>query len=173
MVSRQDEEVAVEQYRLAEELLERAGYRHYELSSWARTGFESRHNGAYWARRPYTGIGAGAHSYDGMTRSWNERDLDTYLARVESGTRPTSGSEELDRATHAFEAVALGLRRVSGVSRAAYAAEFGEDLLDSQRAAIDETAGAGLIEVAGDWIRLTARGRLLANEALVAFAPSR
>ena len=65
MAQRQDDGVAAGQYRLAEEILEAAGYRHYELSSWARPGRESRHNAAYWARRAYTGICAGAHSYDG------------------------------------------------------------------------------------------------------------
>ncbi len=171
MVPRQDDGVAAAQYELAEELLDRAGYGHYELSSWARPGFESRHNSAYWERRPYTGIGAGAHSYDGEIRSWNERDLDRYLAGIESGERAVAGSEQLDEATRAFEAVALGLRRVAGFSRAAFAAEFGQDPWQRYPAAVEETVAAGLIEVAGDAIRLTARGRLLANEALVAFAP--
>jgi oxygen-independent coproporphyrinogen-3 oxidase len=69
--------------------------------------------------------------------------------------------------------VALGLRRVAGFSRAAFAGEFGHDPWERYPAAIEETVAAGLIEVAGDAIRLTARGRLLANEALVAFAPQR
>ena len=81
----QDDGLAAEQYRLAEELLEAAVYRHYELSSWALPGREARHNAAYWARHAYTGIGAGAHSYDGAgERSWNARDLDAYVAAVEA-----------------------------------------------------------------------------------------
>ena len=171
LVGRQDDELAAAQYEAAEELLSRAGYRHYELSSWARPGFESRHNSAYWERRPYTGIGAGAHSYDGATRAWNVRDLDRYLALVEAGQPPVEGSEELAEATRAFEAIALGLRRVDGMSRAAFAAEFGQDPLERHAAAVGETTRIGLVEVDGDAIRLTARGRLLANEALVAFAP--
>lgn len=171
MVGGQDDELAAGQYQLAEELLDRAGYRHYELSSWARPGCESRHNSAYWERRPYTGIGAGAHSFDGATRSWNVRDLDRYLALTAAGERPVEGSEELPEPTRAFEAIALGLRRVDGMSRAAFAAEFGEDPVERHAAAVEATTRIGLIEVAGDAIRLTARGRLLANEALVAFAP--
>jgi oxygen-independent coproporphyrinogen-3 oxidase len=171
MVLRQDDGLAAAQYQLAEELLEAAEFRHYELSSWARPGFESRHNSAYWERRPYTGIGAGAHSFDGQTRSWNERDLDRYVARTTAGDRAMAGSEELDEPTRAFEAVALGLRRVGGFSRATFAAEFGVDPLERFPAAVGEARAAELLEVVDDAIRLTARGRLLANEALVAFAP--
>jgi oxygen-independent coproporphyrinogen III oxidase len=171
MVSRQDDGLAAAQYRLAEELLDVAGFRHYELSSWARPGFESRHNSAYWERRPYTGIGAGAHSFDGQTRSWNERDLDRYIGSTEGGQRALAGNEALDEPTRAFEAVALGLRRIDGFSRVAFATEFGADPLERFAAAIGEGTAADLIEVSDEAIRLTARGRLFANEALVAFAP--
>jgi oxygen-independent coproporphyrinogen-3 oxidase len=171
MVGRQDDGLAAAQYRLAEELLDAAGYRHYELSSWARPGFESRHNSAYWERRPYTGIGAGAHSFDGTTRSWNERDLDRYVARISARERAQAGSEELDEPTRAFEAVALGLRRVDGFSRAEFAVEFGDDPLDRFAAAVEDGVGADLLEVDDDTVRFTRRGRLFANEALVGFAP--
>jgi oxygen-independent coproporphyrinogen-3 oxidase len=171
MVLRQDDGLAAAQYQLAEALLGAAGYRHYELSSWARPGFECLHNSAYWERRPYTGIGAGAHSFDGLIRSWNERDLDRYMARTQAGERAIAGSEELDEATRAFEAVVLGLRRVTGFSRAAFAAEFGADPLERFPAAVEEGTAGELLEVVDDAIRLTAQGRLFANEALVAFAP--
>jgi oxygen-independent coproporphyrinogen-3 oxidase len=171
MARRQDDELAAEQYRLAEELLATAGYRHYELSSWARPGRESRHNAAYWARRPYAGIGAGAHSYDGSTRSWNTRELDAYIAAIGRGECPLAGSERLDRATHAFEAIALGLRRVDGLRRDAFAAEFGSDPVEAYPDAVRTGQHQGLLEVDGEALRLTAAGRLLANEVLVAFAP--
>jgi len=171
MVPRQDDGIAADQYGLAEEILDAAGYRHYELSSWARPAFESRHNSAYWQRRPYTGIGAGAHSYDGKTRSWNTRDLDRYLVACEAGERPLEGSEDLDEPTRAFEAIALGLRQVDGLSRAAFEAEFGQDPATRFVSALATAVEGGLMELVGDRARLTARGRLFANEALVAFAP--
>jgi oxygen-independent coproporphyrinogen III oxidase len=172
MAARQDDDLAAAQYRLAEELLDDAGYGHYELSSWARPGAESRHNQAYWARRAYTGLGAGAHSYDGgARRSWNTRSLDRYLAEVDKGSLPIAGSEELDDPTRAFEAVALGLRRVDGISRRAFAAEFDADPLERYGEAIGTSTRTGLLEVEGDALRLSARGRLLASEVLVAFAP--
>ena len=146
VAARQDDGLAAAQYAAAEELLDAAGYRHYELSSWARPGRESRHNGAYWDRRPYTGLGAGAHSFDGRTRSWNVRDLDRYLATAEAGERPVAGSERLDEPTRAFEAMALGLRRVEGMSRAAFAREFGADPAGTLRAG---PAGVGGCRPAG------------------------
>jgi oxygen-independent coproporphyrinogen III oxidase len=174
MASRQDDALAVEQYRLAEELLAEAGYRHYELSSWAHPGFESRHNAAYWARRPYTGIGAGAHSYDGVAvRSWNVRDLERYLAVIGNGARPMAGEEELDPQTRRFEAIVLGLRRIDGISRPAFAAEFGCDPVEAYSKAVASSVGAGLLEIDAATMRLTPEGRLLANEVLVAFVPDR
>ena len=166
-----DDALAADQYRLAEELLNAAGYRHYELSSWARPGFESRHNSAYWARLPYTGLGAGAHSFDGTSRSWNLRDLDRYVAAVAAGERPVEGSEALDEPTRAFEAIALGLRRITGLSRKAFTTEFGVEPEARFADAVSDGAAAGLLELEGDFMRLTARGRLLASEALVGFLP--
>jgi oxygen-independent coproporphyrinogen-3 oxidase len=173
MVVRQDDGLAAEQYRLAEERLEAAGYRHYELSSWARPGHESRHNSAYWSRRAYTGIGAGAHSFDGVDeRSWNARDLDEYLGGVEEGRRPVEGVDQLDEAARAFEAMALGLRRIDGVERGTFAREFGADPVDRfARGLADGTAGH-LIEIGADRLRLTPDGRLLASEACLAFLPA-
>ena len=171
MAPLQDDALAAEQYAIAEGMLASAGYRHYELSSWALPGRESRHNAAYWARRPYTGIGAGAHSYDGADeRSWNARDLDEYLAAVEGGSRPVAGVDRLDEGTRAFEAMALGLRRIDGVERATFAAEFGADPLE--RFADSLAASEALVEVDADRLRLTPTGRLLASDACLAFLPA-
>ncbi|HVM24354.1 MAG TPA: radical SAM family heme chaperone HemW [Candidatus Limnocylindrales bacterium] len=168
----QDDGLAAEQYRLAEDRLADAGYHHYELSSWARPGSESRHNAAYWSRRAYTGIGAGAHSYDGGTqRSWNVRELDAYLAAVERAQRPIADRERLDEATRAFEAIALGLRRVDGVARAEFRAEFGTDPIVRFEHAVADGRERGLLAVDADRLRLTPAGRLFANDALAPFAP--
>lgn len=172
MLRRQNDDIAAAQYELAEEMLAAAGYGHYELSSWARPGHESVHNRAYWERRPYTGLGIGAHSFDGRVRSWNQRDLDRYLALVESGASPRVGQETLDERVSAFEAVALGLRLVDGLSRAAFRSRFGQDPADRFAAAVRSTERLGLLEVDAGVIRLTRSGRLLANEALVAFVGS-
>lgn len=170
MAPLQDDGLAAAQYAIAEEMLSSAGYRHYELSSWAMPDRESRHNTAYWARRAYTGIGAGAHSYDGADeRSWNTRDLDAYLTAVEGGHRPLAGVDRLDEGTRAFEAMALGLRRIDGVERATFSAEFGADPL--ARFAVGLAERDTLIAVDPDRLRLTPAGRLLASEACLAFLP--
>ena len=173
MVHAQDDGLASDQYRLAEEMLADAGYRHYELSSWARPGRESRHNSAYWARRAYTGIGAGAHSYDGAgERSWNVRDLDRYLHATDAGERPIAGRELLDAETRAFEAIALGLRRVDGVDRRAFAEEFGGDPVVRFANRIRQGDARSLLEWDGESLRLTPLGRLFASEACLAFLPA-
>ena len=173
LVERQDDGLAADQYRLAEELLAGAGYRHYELSSWARPGRESRHNSAYWARRAYTGIGAGAHSYDGAAeRSWNVRDLDRYLDVAETGERPLADRELLDAETRAFEAISLGLRRIDGVGRRAFADEFGSDPVERFADRIAEGEGRSFLEWDGDRLWLTPRGRLFASEACLVFLPA-
>jgi oxygen-independent coproporphyrinogen-3 oxidase len=173
VVARQDDGLAASQYSRAETMLVRAGYGHYELSSWALPGRESRHNSAYWARSAYTGIGAGAHSYDGAAeRSWNARDLDRYLSNVEAGERPVVGSETLPGTTLEFEAIALGLRRVDGLSRHAFETEFNTDPVERFSDGVATTISRGLLEIDGDLIRLSATGRLLASEVLVEFAPA-
>jgi oxygen-independent coproporphyrinogen-3 oxidase len=174
VAQRQDDGLASEQYRLAEELLGAAGYRHYELSSWARPGREGRHNSAYWARSAYTGIGAGAHSYDGAgERSWNVRDLDRYLDAAEAGERPLADREVLDAETRVFEAIALGLRRVDGVGRREFTLEFGRDPVERFADRIGEGEGEAsrLLEWDRDHLRLTPHGRLFASEACLAFLP--
>jgi oxygen-independent coproporphyrinogen III oxidase len=173
LAARQDDDLSGDQYRVAEDVLGKAGYCHYELSSWALPGRESRHNLAYWARKPYTGIGAGAHSYDGAAeRSWNTASLDTYLDDITAGRRPVAGRDLLDEAALVFEAIALGLRRIDGVSRSAFAKEFGVDPAAHYRAAVSRGVDAGLLALSDDAMRLTRTGRLLANEVLVEFVPN-
>ena len=107
----------------------------------------------------------------GKTFAGIEALRDVALA-VEAGERPLADRETLDEETRAFEAVALGLRRVDGFSREAFRAEFGDDPLDKYAEAVAEGTRSGLLEVDGDAMRLTPDGRLLASEVLVAFAPA-
>ncbi|MBR1570095.1 MAG: radical SAM family heme chaperone HemW [Bacteroidales bacterium] len=78
------EEVCRLQYNLLCRLLGEAGYRHYEISNFAKPGFEAQHNSGYWARRPYVGFGPAAHSFSGRGRSWNEATLEDYAHTEES-----------------------------------------------------------------------------------------
>jgi oxygen-independent coproporphyrinogen-3 oxidase len=102
-------------FLLACEVLDAAGYGHYEISNWARPGFECVHNLGYWERRPYVGLGAGAHGYRDDVRWWNIRPPETYMEKVESGELPIGGSESLDPSDAYLEEVFLKLRILEGV----------------------------------------------------------
>ncbi len=163
--SAQSEDRAAEQYALAVERLAAAGYRGYEISNWGRPGHESRHNLAYWGRRPYEAVGPGAHAFDGVTRRWNAARLDGYLAALapeasRTPVLPPGGAEVISAADAAAEAVILALRLDTGLPIAeAGAGPLGEHLAWAR--------GEGLVEnfsVGGERVRLTTRGRLLSNE---------
>ena len=159
----QDEDRAAAMYHHAIVRLADAGFAGYEISNWARPGHESRHNLAYWERRPYEAAGPGAHAFDGLTRRWNAARLDGYVAALTpagggSGTLPPGGSEDLDPATAAAEAVILGLRTARGIPLAAASAPPLSDHFDW-------ALSAQLVVVTTDArIVLTTRGRLLSNE---------
>ena len=86
-LSEVDEEVSVTHFSLCDALLREAGYEHYEISSFAHAGGYSRHNMGYWFDRPYLGLGAGAHSYDGAQRWWNPADLVRYAQNLDQRLR--------------------------------------------------------------------------------------
>lgn len=115
----QDEDRAAAAYRDATERLAALGYRGYEISNWARPGHESRHNLAYWRRRPVEAVGPGAHAFDGRTRRWNAARLDVYVAALEGGTLPPGGSDAVDPAAVDAETAILALRLDTGLPASA------------------------------------------------------
>lgn len=105
-----NEEACRRQYFRLQEALSVAGYRQYEVSNYSLDGFRSIHNGSYWMREAYLGLGPGAHSFDGnVRRSWNLSDIEGYIA-----SRPF-GSETLSAADVSNERVMLSLRTVEGI----------------------------------------------------------
>ncbi|MEO8463654.1 MAG: radical SAM family heme chaperone HemW [Chloroflexota bacterium] len=165
---RQDDDRAAEMYEHAVDRLDAAGFHGYEISNWARPGHESRHNLAYWERRPYEAVGPGAHAFDGTRRRWNAAHLGTYLSALAPGdgavgpglapSLPPGGEEVVGPRDAAAERVILGLRTSYGLP-AALALE--EPLAGSYEWAQE----AGLLTTTtADRIVLTTRGRLLANE---------
>jgi oxygen-independent coproporphyrinogen-3 oxidase len=161
----QDDDTAAAQYALAVDRLDRAGFRGYEISNWARPGHESRHNLVYWQRRPYEAVGPGAHAFDGAVRRWNAARLDGYLRTLvpvdATPTLPPGGAEAVDATAAAVEAVILGLRLDVGVpSTEARSGPLAPHL--------DWALAAGLLRESeaadGSRVRLTTGGRLLSNE---------
>jgi len=110
-----DPDLQADMFLLACEALAAAGYRHYEISNWARPGFECVHNLGYWERRPYVGLGAGAHSYRDDIRWWNVRPPEMYMEMLGRGELPIGGSESLDPSDAYLEEVFLKLRILEGV----------------------------------------------------------
>lgn len=156
----QDEDRAAGQYHHASIVLADAGYRGYEISNWARPGHESRHNLAYWQRRPNEAVGPGAHAFDGVARRWTAARLDLYVAALggSTPTLPPGGVDVLDEATAVVESVILGLRLDTGVP---LATAHKSPLAD----AFGWALAAELLTVTPeDRVVLTTRGRLLSNE---------
>ena len=114
---RPTDETAAERYGVIASILGRAGYAHYEVSNWALSGFESLHNAGYWARRPYLGLGPGAHSFDGAERWGNEENVTRYYERVESGSLPRDDRAAVSPRDEVEEKIMLGLRRARGIRR--------------------------------------------------------
>jgi len=150
-------------YRIAERELARAGYRHYEIANWSHPKKNSLHNLVYWRDGEWLGVGAGAHSHLGGIRSANPASLATYLARI-AACEPRDVDGEADPAG---EAAMLARRLDRGLDLRRYGSRFGTVAAERVRSALAEVAPAGLVAVRGDRARLTARGRLLANEVFV------
>lgn len=172
-----DDDLAAEMYELAEAELARAGYAHYEISNWARPGFECRHNLLYWRNQPYLGLGAGAHSWFAGRRWANVREPRTYIERIERmecGGSPVAESEEIGLALEMAETAILGLRLVEeGVNLGAFRTRFGVEFTDVYGSEVKELLGLGLLEASPGRVRLTRRGRLLGNQVFQRFLPSK
>jgi len=168
---RPDPDLAADMYLLAEEMLADAGYRHYEISNWARPGRECRHNLTYWRNEPYLGFGAGAHSWFGGRRFWGVLSPEEYIQRVSGGLSTAGGSEEIGRGLEMAETVILGLRLDEGVGLEDFAARFDRRLEELYKRELGELTELGLVEVSDGSPRLTQRGRLLANEVFERFLP--
>jgi putative oxygen-independent coproporphyrinogen III oxidase len=154
-----DADMQADMFGLACELLADAGYVHYEVSNWARPGFECRHNLGYWERRPYVGLGAGAHAYREDRRWWNVRPPEEYMTMVEAGELPVGGGEELAPSDAYLEEVFLRLRILEGVPAS---------WVDGDRAA--PFLESGLLREEHGALVPTERGMLLLNELVLALA---
>ena len=167
-----DPDLSADQYELAEEMLAAHGYRHYEISNWARTGYECRHNLTYWQNQPYLGVGVAAHSFMKGHRLANTGNLDKYLAAFPYNTAAARDTdEEISPQLQLAETIILGLRLCDGLSLGGVLSRFGVDLLEYYQQPVAEMTKAGLLECADGQLRLTRRGRLLSNEVFWRFLP--
>ena len=115
-----DEDEVVRQYHLLHRQLTEAGFRQYEVSNYARPGYESKHNSRYWDRTPYLGLGPGAHSFDGRHRRWNVSDVAAYTKVLKDLKDPKTTNclfqeETLTEADAYNELLMTALRTVRGL----------------------------------------------------------
>lgn len=156
-----------------EHLLDRiatTSFEQYEISNFAKPGLASRHNTKYWRLDPVFGFGVSAHSFDGMSRYWNVRDTQEYVSAVEADKTPIAGRDILTDEKLAGERAFLGMRLTDGISVNDYERATGIDLKAKYAGELERLADAGLIELAGDRLKLTRRGMLFSNEVFAVFA---
>lgn len=168
-VSEDDE---VEMYALVQEQCKRAGYRHYEISSFARPEFTSRHNANYWQGVSYLGLGAGAHSYanePAWGKRWsNERHPRRYMERALTGGEANDGEERLTREQALGEFMFLNLRQLEGFLPIAFAGRFGVDL-HTTFPQVNTLIADGLLTEKKGKIKLSERGLFLADSVFASF----
>ena len=147
-----DEETERQMYHFTREILGAYGYRRYEISNYAKEGFECRHNLGYWNRTEYLGIGTGAASLIG-SRRWSE------------GEEP----EELSWENQMEEYMFLGLRKMEGVTKSGFLKEFGCTMESKYSRVLKRMYAEGLMEEAGDYVRLTDQGIDISNYVMSEF----
>jgi len=159
------EETVIAQYwALARESRAR-GFEHYEVSNYARPGRRSRHNQIYWQRREYLALGPGACGFVGDVRYANVKPVARYATLLEAERLPIDTAERLTETQALAERLFLGLRTVDGVPRDALAARAAA--APALRRHIDGWLAEGLMEAAGDRVRLTERGFLVSDALFV------
>ncbi|MBQ6234673.1 MAG: radical SAM family heme chaperone HemW [Clostridia bacterium] len=145
------------------DLLESLGYHRYEVSNFAKPGYECRHNLIYWHNEPYLGLGVAAHSSmteDGFwVRFSNESSIPAYLKKLEKGKLPRAERILVNTFEQMFESVMLGLRLVEGIDRAAFSARFDCDVIETYREAYEKNDRFGFWDHTDPgYLRLTKAG---------------
>jgi oxygen-independent coproporphyrinogen-3 oxidase len=170
-----DEDATADFYLAACEMLQSGGIAQYEISNFAREGFESRHNLKYWTRQPYFGFGVDAHSMLPSTcpeveavRFSSADSLEQYMNEA-SLQRTNLQRTVVSRRAALEEFFFLGLRLVRGVDLKGLSAKFGDKAIDNARATVAELVEDGLMQRRGDFVSLTPNGRLLSNEVFQRF----
>lgn len=164
-VSLPDEDTEFFMYRKISEKLSEKGFRRYEISNFSKCGFESRHNRKYWDAKEYIGCGAAAHSYYKGERFCHNADLSGYIKN------PLERQEvcHLSDKDKMCEFMILGLRKGEGVDNKEFYKRFKKSLFDEYKPIIERFAKIGLLEVDGDFLKLTEQGVYVSNTVLCEF----
>ena len=147
-------------YWLVKNKLEEAGYKHYEISNFAKEGFEAKHNSNCWEQKEYIGVGLAAHSYINKIRYSNTNNLQEYLNNIKNNrTIHELQDEEMQRK----EYILLGLRKIEGVNIQKFKHKFIENPIYLYREELNKLFTNNLIEIDANYIKLTKKGIDLAN----------
>ncbi len=157
------EDEMAEFYEMGQEALRAAGHHHYEISNWAKPGFESKHNLKYWRRESYLGFGAGAHSFSGTERWANAHDAAAYVGALHRGRLPVEQHEVLTAASALEEELFLGLRQLDGIDVGRIEREYGVTLTGR----FEPLTSAGLVKREGNFVRLAPEKLSVSNEVFV------
>ncbi len=157
-----DEDEERNQYHYTKNFLELKGYKHYEISNFAKTGFESKHNLNCWKQKQYIGFGLAAHSYINGTRYSNTYDLEEYLRTPSNGIKKVE-EEQQAKEDMRKEYMLLGLRILDGISVNKFKEKFTENPIYLFRKELEKLVKEGLVEIDLDNIKLTNKGLDFAN----------
>lgn len=160
-----DDELERQMYWKAKNELQSMGYKHYEISNFAKVGYEAKHNLNCWDQKEYIGFGIGAHSYTDNVRYSNISNLDEYIENYRKDKQEDNilVHEKQDIESQMKEYIMLGLRKIDGISCSKFNSKFNKDVFDVFGDEIQELLKQDLIEVSCDCIKLTNKGIDFAN----------
>ncbi|SES83720.1 radical SAM family heme chaperone HemW [[Clostridium] polysaccharolyticum] len=156
-------------YQKTKELLEQAGYYRYEISNYAKPGYESRHNITYWTGIDYLGIGLGASSLIQKKRYRNEEKMECYLEKLSRNKSVCNLEEALNWQSEMEEFMILGLRMMKGVSKSEFQKRFGVTMESKYESVLRKIKELGLMEEEKDLLWLTEKGIDVSNEVFTLF----
>lgn len=153
------EELSVEMYDVLIDKLSEAGLAQYEISNFAKPGFESRHNSSYWNETPYLGVGPSAHSYNLSTRSWNVSNVSQYVKSISKGILPLE-EEQIDAITRYNDLITTALRTKEGIHLNALQEDYAQYLLEQSSEFIKEGT---MIKTSDNRLALTRKGYYISD----------
>ncbi|MFJ7637267.1 radical SAM family heme chaperone HemW [Peribacillus sp. NPDC097264] len=163
------QELEASMYERLMEEMERHGMHQYEISNFARPGFESKHNLTYWDNKEYYGIGAGAHGYTGGKRVANHGPVKKYITPLLKGELPVLDEHPVPLYEKMEEEMFLGLRKTKGVSLETFKSKFSVEMKEIFGESLEEQMKKGLLTIEDGFVSLTERGKLLGNEVFQSF----
>ncbi|OTN76239.1 hypothetical protein A5886_001316 [Enterococcus sp. 8G7_MSG3316] len=163
------QEAETQMFDEAIEAMARAGLNQYEISNFARPGYESKHNMVYWNNAHYFGFGAGASGYLGQTRYKNKGPIQHYLEPLRHDTLPIHEREVLTKANQMEEELFLGLRKKCGISKTHFQQKFDTSYQDVYGKVTQELVQKGWLAEELDRIYLTKAGMFIGNDVFEAF----